>query len=69
MVAVCKDWNLVWIVVLQGCRDDGAGDDRRAAMRTRPRMVADLSAAFVEFDEGHIIIVLVYSDWFFIKKL
>lgn len=30
------------------------GDDsRRAAMRTRPRMVADLSAAFVTFDEGH----------------
>jgi hypothetical protein len=29
------------------------GDDRRAAMRTRPRMVADLPAAFVAFDEGH----------------
>ena len=26
------------------------GDDRRAAMRTRPRMVADLSAAFVALD-------------------
>jgi hypothetical protein len=30
------------------------GDDRRTAMRTRPRMVADLSAAFVALDEGHI---------------
>jgi len=29
------------------------GYDRRAAMRTRPRVVADLSAAFVAFDEGH----------------
>ena len=29
------------------------GDDRRAAMRTHPRMVADLSAAFVASDEGH----------------
>ena len=29
------------------------GDDRRAAMRTHPRMVADLSAAFVTLDEGH----------------
>jgi hypothetical protein len=29
------------------------GDDRRAAMRTRPCMVADLSAAFVTLDEGH----------------
>jgi hypothetical protein len=30
-------------------------DDRRATMRTRPRMVADLPAAFVTFDESHII--------------
>ena len=29
-------------------------DDRRAALRIRPRMVADLSAAFVALDEGHI---------------
>ena len=29
------------------------GDDRRAAMRTRPRMVAYLSATFVALDEGH----------------
>lgn len=30
-----------------------SGDDRCAALGTRPRMVADLSAAFVAFDEGH----------------
>jgi hypothetical protein len=33
------------------------GDDRCAAMRTRPRMVAYLSAAFVAFDQGHILIL------------
>lgn len=30
-----------------------SGDDWRAAMRTIPRMVTDLSAAFVTFDESH----------------
>jgi hypothetical protein len=29
------------------------GDDRRTAFGTSPRMIADLSAAFVTFDEGH----------------
>jgi hypothetical protein len=29
------------------------GDDRRAAFGTSPRMVADLSAAFVTLDECH----------------
>ena len=33
----------------------GQGDEGlRAAMRTRPRMVADLSGETVAFDEGHI---------------
>ena len=38
------------------------GDDRRAAMRTRPRMVADLSAAFVTLDEGHNLLFW-NSEW------
>jgi hypothetical protein len=29
------------------------GDDRRAALGTSPRMVANVSAAFVTFNEGH----------------
>lgn len=30
-------------------------DDRRTAMRTRPGMVADLSAKFMALDAGHIL--------------
>jgi hypothetical protein len=29
------------------------GNDRRAAMPTRPRMIADFSMTFVTWDEGH----------------
>jgi hypothetical protein len=41
------------------------GDDRRAALRTNPRMVADLSAAFVAFDAGHNSKCWLGFIWFF----